>query len=288
MSKAQDRRTTRPVPSRQVTVWRGDDRRAPDADWVAPDLDLVAIESPLQVLIDGEPFAVIMRTPGDDEALVAGFLLSEGVVSDPDDIAGGKSGVTHAGRDEWRVRLSSHRTSVAPHHARRVDVNASCGMCGRVSVESIEIDRPPLTADWHVTPDVVATLPARLRSAQPTFEETGGLHASGLFDLEGRLLAAAEDVGRHNALDKVVGRAFLARQLPLDRCLLVVSGRSSYELVQKAFLAGIPLLAAVSAPSSLAVDLAEAAGITLCGFVRGVRFNVYTHPRRIQGSKGRE
>jgi FdhD protein len=263
---------------RRVTVWRDDDSSAPDRD-------LVAIEAPLQVVVNGDPFAVIMRTPGDDEALTAGFLFSEGVVSRPADIAGGGQGRTSSGRDEWRVMLAADAAGMSSQPGRRVHVNASCGMCGRVSVESIEIERPPLTPTWQVDAAVVGALPGRLRSAQPVFDQTGGLHASGLFDLEGRLLDAAEDVGRHNALDKVVGRMFLDGRLPLENTLLVVSGRSSYEIVQKAFLAGIPLIAAVSAPSSLAVELADAAGLTLCGFVRGTRFNVYTHPERIRGIK---
>jgi FdhD protein len=243
--------------------------------------DLVAIESPLQIIVNGEPFAVIMRTPGDDEALVAGFLLSEGLISSAADLSALDAGATAERRDAIHVSLASGVAVPGVDDRRRVTTNASCGMCGRVSVASIEIDKPPLRPEWVVRPSLVAELPSRLREAQGLFEITGGLHASGLFDLDGRLRLAAEDVGRHNALDKVVGRMLLDGRLPLDRMLLVVSGRTSYEIVQKAFLAGIPFVAAVSAPSSLAVELAEAAGLTLAGFVRGDRFNVYAHPERL-------
>ncbi len=168
-----------------------------------------------------------------------------------------------------------------PGSRRRVDVNAACGLCGRISVDSIDIDRSPLEARWSVASRTIAALPERLRQSQHVFGDTGGLHAAGLFDRRGALIAAAEDVGRHNAVDKVVGRQLRAGGLPLEDAMLVVSGRLAFEIVQKALLAGVPLVAAVSAPSSLAVDLAEAAGITLVGFVREGGFNVYAHPGRI-------
>jgi FdhD protein len=257
--------------SRPCTV-----RQVDAAGRVVESGDRLAVESPLQVIVNGEPFAVIMRTPGDDEDLVAGFLLAEGVLSDAPPGSFERSRNT-SGRDVLAVNLGA-----APGVARRrVDVNAACGMCGRVSVESIDVDRAPLDARWSVPAAIVAELPARLRAAQPVFDDTGGLHAAGVFDLSGSLVASAEDVGRHNAVDKVVGRLLRAGRLPLEASILAVSGRLAFEIVQKALLAGVPLVAAVSAPSSLAVDLAQAAGITLVGFARNGAFNVYTHGGRI-------
>jgi FdhD protein len=243
--------------------------------------DHVAVEAALEVRLNGHPFAVIMRTPGADADLVGGFLLSEGVIRSADDVhrldGPDTDGVLN-------VILSRSRAEILPdllEGRRNVTQNSSCGMCGRRTLESLEIDRPPLAVEWHLDTTVLAGLPAALRRAQHAFDETGGLHAAGLFDLDGRLLWMAEDVGRHNAVDKITGRMLLEGKLPLSRALLQVSGRTSFELVQKALLAGIPLIAAVSAPSSLAIDLAREAGITLCGFVRGEAFNVYAHPERI-------
>jgi FdhD protein len=242
--------------------------------------DRVAVEAALEVRLNGHPFAVIMRTPGADADLVAGFLLSEGVIRSADDLhrldRPDADGVLNA-------VLSRSRAEILPdllEGRRNVAQNSSCGMCGRRTLESLEIDRPPLAVEWHLDPTVLAGLPAALRRAQHAFDETGGLHAAGLFDLDGRLQSSAEDVGRHNAVDKLLGRALMAGQLPLSRSALVVSGRSSFEIVQKAFIGAIPLVAAVSAPSSLAVDLAHRTGITLLGFVRDDRFNIYTHPSR--------
>jgi FdhD protein len=162
-------------------------------------------------------------------------------------------------------------------------MSASCGLCGRVTIESLRVEAPEILADWTIHAGLIATLPDALRRAQAVFNETGGLHAAGLFDRSGNLEAMAEDVGRHNAVDKVIGRMLLEGRLPLGQSILFVSGRTSYEIVQKAFLAGIPVVGAVSAPSSLAVELAEEAGITLLGFVRGSTFNLYSHARRIAG-----
>lgn len=246
-----------------------------------PSFDRVAVESPLQVILDDEPFAVIMRTPGDDEALVTGFLHAEGVISTWADVAGLATSRDGEGRAAVTVRLAPGVSAPSRGERRQVDVNAACGMCGRVRVESLAIDRAPLVASWRVDAALVATLPARLRAEQHVFDETGGLHAAGVFDRHGALITAAEDVGRHNAVDKVIGRLLMRGLLPLDDALLAVSGRLAYEIVQKAFLAGIPLVAAVSAPSSLAVALAEQAGVTLAGFVRGHRFTIYAHGERI-------
>jgi FdhD protein len=269
------------VPSADATRRVSVRRVTADGPLSTPLDDQVAVESPLQVLLDGEPFAVIMRTPGDDEALVLGFLHAESVIATKADAPVVRAASSAEGGDAIDVQLGP--LARRPGDERRhVDVNAACGMCGRVRVESITIDREPLVAGWTVDPALLASLPQRLRAAQHAFDETGGLHAAGVFDLQGALVAAAEDVGRHNAVDKVVGHLLKRGDLPASRLLLAVSGRLAFEIVQKAWLAGIPLVAAVSAPSSLAVELAEQAGLTLAGFVRGAQFNVYAHGERIQ------
>jgi FdhD protein len=243
--------------------------------------DRVAVEEPLEVRLNGHSFAVIMRTPGADADLATGFLFSEGVARSTDDIQ--RIDVPE-GTSVLNVVLSRSRAEILPallDSRRNVTQNSSCGLCGRRTLESLDVDAEPLSVEWHVDADVVARFPDALRHAQHAFDETGGLHAAGLFDLAGRLQASAEDVGRHNAVDKLLGRMLTARRLPLSHSALFVSGRSSFEIVQKAFLGGIPLVASVSAPSSLAVDLARRTGITLLGFVRDGRFNVYANPERL-------
>ena len=251
--------------------------------------DAVAVEEPLEVRVNGAPFAVVMRTPGHDVPLAAGFLLAEDVVRDAaelgaraefddveEDARGNVLNVTVVGEAAARLaqRLGDRRQVIS---------TAACGLCGRRTIASLQTRAASVHGAWTVPAEVVLALPAALRATQAAFDATGGIHASALCDRHGRVRDMAEDVGRHNALDKIVGRALLSGRLPLDDALLVVSGRSSYELVQKALLAGVPLVAGVSAPSSLAIDLAEATGITLCGFVRGASMNVYTHARRIIG-----
>lgn len=261
--------------SRLVRVRRGGRDASGEID------DRVAVESPLEVRLHGEPFSVIMRTPGADRDLTAGFLFTEGIIRSAVDLAR-VSLVTESVVD---VQLSDERARQLPSYLqsrRQVATNSSCGMCGRRNLESLEIDEPALAMNWTVGADVIVGLPDGLRGAQVTFDSTGGLHAAGLFSLDGSLDVSAEDVGRHNAVDKIIGRKLYSDQVPLDRVVLFVSGRSSFEIVQKAFLAGIPLIASVSAPSSLAVDLAERAGITLIGFVREGRFNVYAHGERLR------
>lgn len=243
--------------------------------------DSVAIEAPLEVRLNGYPFAVIMRTPGADADLAIGFLFAESVIRYAADI---QRVDTADGISVLNVVLSRSRAEILPallDSRRSVVQNSSCGLCGRRTLESLEIERLPVAAEWQLDAGAVSGFPAALRHAQHTFDETGGLHAAGLFDLEGGLQASAEDVGRHNAVDKLIGRALTADQLPLSRSALFVSGRLSFEIVQKAFLGGIPLVAGVSAPSSFAVDLARQAGVTLLGFVRDDRFNVYAHPSRV-------
>jgi FdhD protein len=236
------------------------------------DEDRVAVEEPLEIRVNGEPIAVTMRTPGHDEELALGFLLSEGIVPStagvPDDLAANTIDVAVAGFDPERVRRNFYTSS-------------SCGVCGKGALEAVSVEAPPVESDLRVPTQLVSALPDRLRAAQAAFTATGGLHATGLFTRDGELLCLREDVGRHNAMDKVIGWAFREQRLPLSDMLLCVSGRLSFELVQKAAVAGCPVLVAVGAPSSLAVDLARDRGITLCGFVREGRFNVYSGHERI-------
>ncbi|MSO82226.1 MAG: formate dehydrogenase accessory sulfurtransferase FdhD [Acidobacteria bacterium] len=264
----------------QVDVLRADAQRT------TPGIDRVAAEAPLEVRLHGEPFSVIMRTPGTDHDLALGFLFTEGVVCGAGDVARVEDGDAP---NIVNVTLTPARAALLPEllgQRRQVTMNSSCGMCGRRNLESLDVEGPPLAARWTVTAETILRLPDRLRDAQSAFAETGGLHAAGLFDTSGRLELSAEDVGRHNAVDKLLGRLLLAGRLPLEDLLLLVSGRSSFEIVQKAFLGGLPLIAAVSAPSSLAIELAQRAGITLLGFVRGDRFNLYTHPGRVVTTAG--
>lgn len=265
--------------------------RAYDSLRVGPDggrrQERVAVEEPMEVRVNGAPFAVIMRTPGADRDLACGFLLAEDVVHGADEIGlveycldaddEGRNNVLNVTVLGDAVRRLDDRLS----NRRQVMMTASCGLCGRRTIESLRSRVATVDGDWTVPASVVASMPGTLREVQKVFEATGGLHAAGLFDLEGHLLWMAEDVGRHNAVDKIAGRMLLEQRLPLSRTMLQVSGRTSFELVQKALLAGIPLIAAVSAPSSLAIDLAREAGITLCGFVRGETFNVYAHEDRV-------
>ena len=252
-----------------------------------PVTDRVAVEEPMEVRVNGAPFAVIMRTPGGDRDLAAGFLLAEDVIRSADEIGAIEycADTDEHGRDNTiNVTVLGDavaRLAVRLGDRRQVMLTASCGLCGRRTIESLQARVSAVAGQWTVPAGVIASLPDRLRAAQAVFASTGGLHAAGLFDRSGRLAVSAEDVGRHNAVDKIIGRTLLAGRHPLDAWLLLVSGRTSFELVQKALLAGVPLIAAVSAPSSLAIDLAEQTGITLCGFVRGADFNIYTHPHRI-------
>jgi FdhD protein len=235
--------------------------------------DVVAVEEPLEIRIGGRPVAVTMRTPGHDEELALGFCISEGLrphaARVPDDLAANAVDVDAPAFDPERLQRSFYTSS-------------SCGVCGKGALEAVAVEAPRVESDLRVPAELVASLPGRLREAQPAFAATGGLHATGLFDAGGRLLCLREDVGRHNAMDKVVGWAFLERRLPLADAVMCVSGRLSFELVQKAAVAGCPLVAAVGAPSSLAIDLARDRGVTLCGFVRDGRLNVYSEPWRVE------
>ncbi|MBC8141093.1 MAG: formate dehydrogenase accessory sulfurtransferase FdhD [Armatimonadetes bacterium] len=251
--------------------------------------DAVAMEEPLEIRVrtaSTEPVsvAITMRTPDADGELAAGFLWSEGIVTDAAQIVSvSEGGAVQPGgfANIVTLRLREMPPDIS---ARQFYMTSSCGVCGKASLEAIASREPfPLRRGYPVwSPGVIHTLSDKLRAAQDTFDRTGGLHAAGLFDGEGVLVAVREDVGRHNAVDKIVGMALLSGELPLSDCLLFVSGRASFELVQKAVMAGVPALAAVGAPSSLAVALAKDAGVTLLGFVRGERFNIYANGDRIR------
>ncbi|MDX2706402.1 formate dehydrogenase accessory sulfurtransferase FdhD [Streptomyces sp. PA03-6a] len=251
--------------------------------------DTLVAEEPLEIRLNGKPLAITMRTPGDDFALAAGFLVSEGVLGSADELANIVycAGATVDGSNTYNVvdvRLAPGVPVPDITLERNVYTTSSCGLCGKASLDAVRT-----TARWAIAdasplrlePALLSALPDRLRAAQRVFDRTGGLHAAALFTSEGELLDVREDVGRHNAVDKLVGRALQQDLLPLAGKILMVSGRASFELAQKAVMAGIPVLAAVSAPSSLAVDLAAESGLTLVGFLRGTSMNVYAGEERI-------
>ena len=233
--------------------------------------DAVAVEEPLEIRVDGRALAVTMRTPGHDEELALGFLYGEGLIDGPR-----PAGLTEdfaANTIEVTGPLSRDPGT------RRFYTTSSCGVCGKGAIDEVAVHSEPLRGGPRVERALLASLPDRL--AQPAFDRTGGVHATGLFDADGELVLSREDVGRHNAMDKVVGRALLDGRVPLHPCILCVSGRLSFELVQKAAVAGAPILVGVGAPSSLAIELADERGLTLCGFARGTSINVYTHAERV-------
>jgi len=247
--------------------------------------DRVAREEPLEIRIGGAPLAVVMRTPGDDEDLALGLLVSERVVRAPGDVVS----IRHAPalRDPDAEDNAIHVVLVPGVEIdldalrRNLFASSSCGICGKATLENALRDAPPLDDPARFEAAFFHALPARLAAAQPVFAETGGLHAAALFDPEGRLLVAREDVGRHNAVDKVVGWALRRGRVPLAGHVLLVSGRISYEIAQKALVARLPVVAAFSAPSSLAVDLAERAGLALVGFLRGRSLVAYARRERV-------
>ncbi|MGW0395649.1 formate dehydrogenase accessory sulfurtransferase FdhD [Streptomyces sp. NPDC003042] len=251
--------------------------------------DTLVAEEPLEIRLGGKPLAITMRTPGDDFALAVGFLVSEGVIAHASDVQAVTycEGATEEGTNTYNVvnvQLAAGVPLPDISLERNVYTTSSCGLCGKASLDAVRTASrfPGIAADpVRVTADLLAELPGRLRAAQKVFDRTGGLHAAGLFSAEGELLDVREDVGRHNAVDKIVGRALRAGRLPLAGAVLLVSGRASFELAQKAVMAGIPVLAAVSAPSSLAVDLALESGLTLVGFLRGRDMNIYAGEQRI-------
>lgn len=267
--------------------------RVQDQTWNAKD-DLVAVEEPLEIRLGyrlvGKPaqksISVTMRTPGDDQALAVGFLFGESIIRAAGDIERFEycGGADAESTNIVRVVVGPDVDVDVGSLQRNFYTTSSCGVCGKASLEALQIKgmSPLEPGDWSVPTDVVAGLPEVLRHAQPLFEKTGGIHAAGLFDPDGQLVALCEDVGRHNAMDKLVGHRLLADEVPLHQSIAVLSGRASFELLQKALRAQIPMVVAVGAPSSLAVDLAGEYGITLVGFTRRHRFNVYTHPTRIE------
>jgi len=270
------------VMSVSVTHWQEQTRRQRE--------DALTVEEPLEVRLAHRSLAVIMRTPGHDRELAMGFLFSEGVIAGAADVlriedesdADGlplPNVVNVVLRDPSPSEAAPPQTTAFERHFA---VSASCGLCGKNSISDLLISTPQLDDDTvRVAAAVIYTLPARLREAQSVFSHTGGLHAAALFDLDGAMLLLREDVGRHNAVDKLSGHGLLQNTFPYSRHILLVSGRTSFEIIQKALLARIPCVAAISAPSSMAVELAERGGLTLIGFLRGPSMNVYTHPERI-------
>jgi FdhD protein len=251
--------------------------------------DQLAIEEPLEIQLAyalGEEYvmkniSVTMRTPGEDKALAIGFLFTEGIIKHAAEIEQVNQSVL--GCNRILVTLAQGTRPLLQQTDRNFYTTSSCGICGKTSIEAIKTVAPfPITTDdIQVDAATICALPDFLRQQQLLFEHTGGLHASALFDLQGNFMFLKEDVGRHNALDKVIGHAFLSNDLPLDNCILLLSGRASFELIQKASMAGIKIVAAIGAPSSLAVDLAREAGITLIGFVRNQQCNIYSGEQRI-------
>ena len=249
--------------------------------------DFLSREEPLEIRVKGESVAVTMRTPGHDEELALGFLLSEGVIAglgDVLEVAPCQQGEAALLGNVLNVFLAPSVELDLAKLRRNVYASSSCGLCGKASIESVHGHFAPLAKlEPFVAAEILLELPDKLRAEQETFDKTGGLHAAGLFDAEGKLLTMREDVGRHNAVDKALGRSMLDRNLPLDDRVLMVSGRASFEILQKSLAGRVPVICAVSAPSSLAVEFARESGQTLVGFLRGDTFNVYSHPERING-----
>lgn len=249
--------------------------------------DWVAREEPLEVRVRGRSLTVTMRTPGHDAELAAGFLLTEGLIRERPDV----TGMTHcpaaaAPQNTLNVHLAASARVDFASLTRHVFASSSCGLCGKATIDSVHQHFPPVTAAATTTARTVGLLPGRMRRAQEGFARTGGLHAAAVFDTRGRLIVVREDVGRHNAVDKVIGHGFLAGLLPFEHHILLVSGRASFEILQKALAARVPIVCAVSAPSSLAVDFARASGQTLIGFLRDGGMNIYTAPERIRPRAG--
>lgn len=247
--------------------------------------DEVAIEEPLEIRIGQDALAVTMRTPGNDEELAAGFLLSEGIVRARSDLREINRCTLSASLGNVLNITLAPTTKFSPAAAQRFGtISTSCGLCGKTSIEFIRQQFPPIdsTKQIQIETATLLELPERLRNAQGNFARTGGIHAAAIFDLDGKLIVLREDIGRHNAVDKAIGRAFLDELLPLRNHILIVSGRSSLEIVQKALAAGIPITAAVSAPSSLAVNFARESNQTLIGFLRPPTFNIYSHVERVR------
>jgi FdhD protein len=246
--------------------------------------DDLTVEEPLEIRIGRKTVATTMRTPGRDEELAAGFLFSEGILRESDAIQKFSRPVAARNRENIITVHLREEAKVTLHSAQRFGtISSSCGICGKESIAAIRQNFPPIESikNVRVRTDVLLSLPSQLREAQGDFARTGGIHAAGLFGLNGQPLIVREDIGRHNAVDKVIGHAFLHRELPLSNCILLVSGRASFEIMQKALSAGIPIVASVSAPSTLAVEFARECNQTLVSFLRPPSFNIYAHTERI-------
>ena len=253
-----------------------------DGELQPPSDDKLAVEEPLEIRVRGQNVAVTMRTPGHDDELAAGFLTTEGLIKSKEDVAE----IAHCKEGEAAQLGNTLNVFLAPNVevdmeslTRHVFASSSCGVCGKATIEAVQQNFPPVVSEMRFSPEIITGLPAKLREAQATFEQTGGLHAAAMFDARGKLLVLREDVGRHNAVDKVVGFGLL-NDVSFAECLLMVSGRASFEIMQKALAAQVPIVAAVSAPSSLAVEFAQESGQTLIGFLRGETMNIYSRAER--------
>lgn len=276
MMKVPTKRTSPPVASTRIA--RVGQRTREERE------DRLAIEEPLEIRLDGRSVSVVMRTPGEDHELAAGLLFTEGILTGKEEIKEIAHCVDPDNPKLCNIIDVRAKTPIALAERgwqRNFVSSSSCGLCGKLTIESVHLHAPPVDDRLRVSIRVLLSLPDRLRSGQAGFDETGGLHAAGLFDPEGRLLIVREDIGRHNAVDKIIGHALLNDELPLSGRILMVSGRTSFEIVQKALMARIPFVAAVSAASSLAVELAESSRMGLVGFLRGEAMNAYAGAGRI-------
>ncbi len=244
--------------------------------------DELSVEEPLEIRVKNRAVSVTMRTPGHDEELAAGFLLTEGMIHERRDVAAIEPCALDRGGNVVNVVLSSSAKVDFEKLTRHVFASSSCGLCGKATIDAVHASFDPIESDVTIDAQTLLALPEKLRAAQATFDRTGGLHGAALFTISGDLIVAREDVGRHNAVDKVLGYGFLNNLLPFDRHVLLVSGRSSFEIMQKALAGRVPIVAAVSAPSSLAVEFASDSGMTLVGFLRERRMNVYSEPGRVR------
>ena len=259
-----------------IRIWRYNGSDPPEES-----RDELALEQPLEIRLRNRAVSVTMRTPGHDTELAAGFLLTEGILKQRTDLVRIVPCAFARGGNVVNVVLGEHAQVDLDRLTRHVFASSSCGVCGKATIEAVHQQFDPIESHLQVDADVIQTLPNKLRQAQETFDRTGGLHAAGIFTASGETVVIREDVGRHNAVDKVLGYGFLHDLLPFDRHILMVSGRASFEIVQKALAARVPIVAAVSAPSSLAVEFAQDSGQTLIGFVRESRMNVYSEQQRI-------
>lgn len=250
--------------------------------------DALAVEEPLEIQVDTRPVSVTMRTPGHDDELAAGFLLTEGLIQRRKDVVAIKPYARNQKQNVLNVFLSPKVTVNFAQLTRHVFASSSCGLCGKATIDAVHQHFPPVRGQLRVAAETILSLPAQMRRRQETFERTGGLHAAAVFDARGKLVVLREDVGRHNAVDKVLGYGLLQGRLPFDQHILLVSGRASFEIMQKALAARIAIVAAVSAPTNLAVEFARESRQTLVGFLREHTMNVYTQPERIRWPKSRK